>query len=196
MNNLSHYSNFLFEADKKEKMIPFLMRIDTADDGCFNYWHVGVFPTFREFSDYILDEYGIYFDDDRIIEDADELISVLGTKRLNGGRVTRGSIFWSDGLELTSDYDDHRYSNSIEASNPFKLVELLKMKFKNVGKIINENLLGNPESTNYLVESLKNKASDFIEYDKDKLKKIIDLSGWDDKKIKAFLTVNKIKGMY
>lgn len=191
MKNLSHYSNFLFEADKKEKMIPFLMRIDTADAGCFNYWHVGVFPTFREFSDYILDEYGIYFDDDRIIEDADELISVLESKR-----VTRESIFWSDGLELTPDYDDHRYSTSIEASDPFKVVNLLKMKFKNVEEIVDKQPSGNPSSINYLVESLKNKASDFAEYDNEKLKKITDLSGWDDKKIKAFLTVNKIKGMY
>ena len=70
------------------------------------------------------------------------------------------------------------------------------MKFKNVEEIIDKNLLGNPESTNYLVESLKNKASDFTEYDNEKLKKIIDLSGWDDRKIKAFLTLNKIKGMY
>ena len=85
MENLSHYKNFLFEDDKNVKMIPFLMRIDTSDSGCFNYWHVGVFPTFKEFSDYILDEYGIYFDADRIIEDADELISVLGSKGLNGG---------------------------------------------------------------------------------------------------------------
>ena len=76
------------------------------------------------------------------------------------------------------------------------MVKLLKMKFKNVEEIIDKNLLGNPESTNYLVESLKNKASDFTEYDNEKLKKIIDLSGWDDRKIKAFLTLNKIKGMY
>lgn len=196
MKNISPYSSFLFESDNDEKMIPFLMRIDTSDYGCFNYWHVGIFPTFREFSEMILEEYGINSENHPTIEDGDQLITILDGERLDGStKVVRVSTFWSDDLIISSDYNK-RFSNFIEASNPFRMCKILKSYFPNVEEVIDKYGEGNSGSQNYLIESFKNRPADFENYNSDMLAKIIDLTGWDEKKKKSFLTLNKIKGMY
>ena len=104
-------------------------------------------------------------------------------------------LFRSDGLEFNPDFSNKKIYSAIEASNPFKTVDKLKMYFKNVESVLDANPTGNHESIGYLARSLENNLSLAQVYGKEELEKIIALTSWDEKQKKAFFTMNKVKGM-
>jgi hypothetical protein len=196
MKNLKPYTNYLNESESQPKMIPFLMQINTSDLGVYTYWVVASYPTFHEFGKDLLEDYGIYLDSKDYEDEILNMRDLAQKLDSNLGRnATREVIFWSDGLEFNSDFSNKKIYSAIEASNPFKTVDKLKMYFKNVESVLDANPTGNHESIGYLARSLENNLGLAQVYDKEELEKIIALTSWDEKQKKAFFTMNKVKGM-
>lgn len=71
--------------------------------------------------------------------------------------------------------------------------------FQNAREVIEKNTDGNPQSLGYLARSLESNPN-LIQYyehgsSTDDLDDILQLTSWDDKKKRAFITISKTKGL-
>ena len=204
MKNLQSYP--LKEAEQLEKgsRIPFLALVNTYDAPIFySYWIIGIFPTFHQFASALLGDYHhpgypVYGEDDA------ELSHYWSVKErlCDPDAETKHSlVFWSDGLKLTSNALNLREDTytSINMENPYKSSERMNFYFQNAREVIEKNTDGNPQSLGYLARSLESNPN-LIQYyehgsSTDDLDDILQLTSWDDKKKRAFITISKTKGL-